>query len=252
MFENSRLKWKRADWHIQEINTGLEAFLQSGALKLVAVTEPNDMQVIKVVADPAPPTAAFALIIGDAVHNLRSALDHLTSEVGRSIGNGLKLHFPMHQTEINLKDLLDGPIFAKMEGRYPGFCDLILNRIKPFKHSDPCLWHIGHFDNIDKHNLIIPFINVSGFDGVCYHNSRSWNMGLHLAVHGNGVCRATADQAPDPYVITEQGRPTAELLFPGGKELRGFSVRSVLTKLAEETARTIDEFDRFFAAKAGP
>jgi hypothetical protein len=99
MFENSRLKWHRAQWHIREIDTGLQAFLQSGAIKLVAVTEPNDMQVMKVVVDPPAPTGEFALIIGDAFHNLRSALDHLTSEVARTVGRGIKLTFPAHETE---------------------------------------------------------------------------------------------------------------------------------------------------------
>jgi hypothetical protein len=148
--------------------------------------------------------------------------------------------------------LLNGKDFTKIEDRYPGFRNLILTRVRPFRHSDLCLWHVGHFDNIDKHNLIIPFINVSGFDGVCYHHSKSWNIGLSLEVHGNGVCRATADQAPDPYVITDQGRPKAEMIFPGGKELRGHSVRTVLAKLAEETSRVIDEFVRFFAPQASP
>jgi hypothetical protein len=243
MFLNSREKLVRAATHIEQIAKTFDDYLTGGLVHLQAVTEPGDMQIMKVIAE-GPPPRMLPLMIGDAFHNLRCSLDHLTSELLRTKDKVSKTTFPMHMKQGNLKDLLDkSPITAA----YPQIADVIMN-LEPYEKDEPGLWHIGHFDNIDKHNLILPTIVVSGVEGACFETDGCVNFGVSLFVEGTGECRGVGHESKTPFVITDPGRVRGALTFPAPGRLRGLNVVAVLAQLTELTHRAINKFDEFVGA----
>jgi hypothetical protein len=77
MFDSARLKIERADHHISDLERQLSAFTRQNLDASIRYGDDGTMITITVIAPPP----SLALVIGDAVHNLWSALDHLTWEV---------------------------------------------------------------------------------------------------------------------------------------------------------------------------
>src|SRR5690242_18623488 len=98
--------WKidRAKTHTAELHTALRGFFATDPQPYEVIEEINpqtgDKRAwVKVNSEPDP---RWALVIGDIIHNLRSALDLLYSQL--LIRNGLVAQksdfFPIHDTEI--------------------------------------------------------------------------------------------------------------------------------------------------------
>jgi hypothetical protein len=73
------LKIERAKEHIRDLDAAIGDFLRDEPYRLGA--KPHPVAEIKhttlYVAEVKPITSRLSLLIGDAIHNLRSALDHL-------------------------------------------------------------------------------------------------------------------------------------------------------------------------------
>jgi hypothetical protein len=109
--------------------------------------------------DTAPPAQEWGLRFGDAVHNLRSALDHAV--YGFAIdGAGVnpppgakKLSFPILDEEARWADT-----DPRLRSVAPDVVQAIRNA-QPFHQAVPAhdwLWVLAELDNIDKHRLIHP------------------------------------------------------------------------------------------------
>jgi hypothetical protein len=150
-----REKIKRADKHIKDFEAELRIFTDSKPYE-VAVdvdTDPAKPVVHILKANPTPPH--LMPIAGDAIHNLRSALDYLACELVRANRNipGPKIEFP----------ILDSPITtakhkarfaAKVEGMRDDVVDVIRS-IHPYQGGNNTLWRLHRLDIIDKHNTIL-------------------------------------------------------------------------------------------------
>src|ERR1035441_1200188 len=80
-FSSSRLKIERAEQHISDLQIQANAFAQANPHIIQIERHLHaDCDVIKI--EPAKPLPdRFMLILGDALHNLRTALDHAMHEV---------------------------------------------------------------------------------------------------------------------------------------------------------------------------
>jgi hypothetical protein len=75
MFESARLKLQRADYHISDLERQFAAFVAEKPHRFIVQSDPNTGSIgIRVRFVKEVPTA-LALVIGDAIHNLRASLD---------------------------------------------------------------------------------------------------------------------------------------------------------------------------------
>ncbi len=102
LFMSALLKVERAQQHIAALITIRDAFTQKPH-NLGFYNESQEMVVEVRLREPIP--TAFALTIGDAVHNLRTALDHATWElVGIDGGKqDRRLAFPSSRIKADYK-----------------------------------------------------------------------------------------------------------------------------------------------------
>jgi len=98
------------------------------------------------------------LMLGDAIHNLRSTLDHLARAlVIASCGT------PHNHTSFPICDTAEAyPGFSR--SKLPGLgkmCYEVLDRVQPYKggwgHN---LWQLHHLDIVDKHRLLLAIASV--------------------------------------------------------------------------------------------
>jgi len=163
---NSAQKVKRAEKHIDEFKAGLKVFMDSlpYSLRVDTETEFGEPVVHVLKADPIP--HELLTVLGDAIHNLRSALDHCAFALVRA-----NHCVPTKRVEF---PILEGPIVSKkdeatfmnkVEGMRKEVIDAIRG-IRPYKGGDDLLWRLHRLDIIDKHHMLVAaFGSITAIDG---------------------------------------------------------------------------------------
>lgn len=150
--DGTRLKLERAKDHLRDFEAATQRFFQTNPYEIVVQdnTHADQRQHVVVRADPLP--ASLSLILGDAIHNLRSALDHLIWQL--VIANGGKPNrntgFPIWDTKAKYK--------AGRPGNAQGISQSalkVLYGLKPYKGGNSPLWTLHQLDITDKHRLLL-------------------------------------------------------------------------------------------------
>ena len=147
-----RLKLDRAKSHLGDLVEAIKRFYETDpydeVIKDNPETQRREFRVTR--ADPLPDE--LALISGDVIHNLRSALDHLAWQL--IVANGGKPNqntaFPIWGSESKFKSSRPG--YAK--GASKQALDLLYG-LQPYKGGNDALWRIHQLDIVDKHRLLL-------------------------------------------------------------------------------------------------
>jgi hypothetical protein len=148
-------KIKRAKKHIADLDTVIKSFDNSKPHRIDTKDDPQTGQKVFYLAETAEIPIDVALIAGDALHNMRSALDHLTMQLHlagkfRPTIDVDKIEFPFWKDSAKYKAGFDGVI----KGSVKGVKDAI-DALKPYPGGNDDLWAIYHLDIIDKHRLLL-------------------------------------------------------------------------------------------------
>jgi hypothetical protein len=149
------LKLERAEHHVRNLEQTTRAFRESKPYSIGAKPhkEPRMKHTTLFVERLDPIPDDIPLIVGDAVHNLRSALDHLAWQL--VLANGEK---PTRDTYFPIQDpgKVDTAPFAlgKVRGMCEGAKELIC-KIQPGNTNDATLWNLHTLDIADKHHLVL-------------------------------------------------------------------------------------------------
>lgn len=145
-------KYERAQQHIRDLETCLIAFRNSIPYGIVEERDLESGDIIyrcsKVTALPAE----IALILGDALHNLRSTLDYLVYKMVERSGAT-----PDSRTGFPIFD--DAKGYASLKaGKIKGLGKLAIeaiDRLQPYKGGNSHLWVLHQLDIRDKHRLLL-------------------------------------------------------------------------------------------------
>lgn len=166
----------RAKLHIEAVAQPIQRWLQSDAYTLAEHFEPKTGDHVLEAKITKPLGQDWPLIIGDAVHNLRSALDHIAYQLaldsyqaqhpGEAIplGHQRRIMFPVVATSNDPKLSVDDFYAQVIKGqlRYvPPEAAAAIEALQPYKRSpsDPAgdpLWIVNELDAIDKHRKLHP------------------------------------------------------------------------------------------------
>jgi hypothetical protein len=145
-------KTERAKQHIADLERAVRAFRDSKPYEIGTERDPKTGYLIYQVvrADEAP--LQLSLIAGDAIQNLRTALDHLAHQLVLANGNmpTNQTYFPICKSAEEYK--AQSP--RKVKGMSQAAIDLI-NAANPYLGGNDLLWAIHSLNNIDKHNLLL-------------------------------------------------------------------------------------------------
>jgi hypothetical protein len=140
-FESSQIKIDRAKRHLQELTAEISSFFERGAISVVIeqaseyASVPNDMWAFTYrKAEDVPPT--WSAIIGDVLHNLRTSLDLIVSDVHRITGGKAKdrthVHYPFCRTKSDLPEMIRS---RRLSGIGRDFYDAI-EKTAPYKEGN--------------------------------------------------------------------------------------------------------------------
>jgi hypothetical protein len=247
-FNGANLKVERANRHIDELKAVIDEIGRTKPYS-PSITQQGQTWSLSL-GDLGSLGPTIPLIIGDAVHNLRAALDRLWGTLARSaepdkadIASVKFATFPFHETPKNVEDAVKK---GAVKVAFPQTEDLILNQIKPYRDSDgnSVLWSITKLDKIDKHNLIIPIITATRipllrvtspmghdiqFTDCTFANSQGSFIGMAI-----------------PLEMQQQGELALEIAFPQDNVLGGEPVFPTLLNMSEATTHTVNLFREAF------
>jgi hypothetical protein len=149
-----RTKIDRAKQHIRDAETTIRTFLDTKPYVVGTKRNPQTRELIYYLVSVRETPHELAAIAGDALQNLRSALDHLAYQlvfVGTN-GNGPfdHVYFPIFDDVVKYE--------AGKHGRVKGMrSDAIsaIDAVKPYRGGDDTLWRLHKLNNSDKHRLLL-------------------------------------------------------------------------------------------------
>jgi hypothetical protein len=247
-FYGVQAKIDRAGKHIEEIGSEIRAFRERQPYRIKIEGRDHRLQIVE------QPNPLWALIIGDAVHNMRSALDHLAWQLVEAGGgtSGWATQFPITPKA----ESLENEISRRVAGASSVAIEAI-RRTKPYQGGNDDLWTIHNLDIYDKHRLT--FVVTSRERGVRMRHGfgEVWAEVELLSadrrcdlkdgdVVFTGPIREEFESplGGGPIVATEF-RPTLEVAFAYGSIDQCFPVMEKLTQLVtsiEEVCRSFKPF----------
>jgi hypothetical protein len=152
------LKVERAKKHIRDLDITIRAFCDSEPYILGVQDEPDISHIAIHVESVEPVPSEVSVIIGDAIHNLRSSLDHLMWQLVEAGGGfpNTDTYFPISENDPEKGAQQYASAIGKGEiKKIPIGAEKVLRSIQPYVTGDSTLWHIHDLDRVDKHRLML-------------------------------------------------------------------------------------------------
>jgi hypothetical protein len=156
-----RLKLEWAQKHILELERTLSEFWKSYPYRVLVKDHTDEGEQLRswFLYDLSPVPITIPLLAGDALQNMRSALDHLIHQaIFKSSGSWPTkriIGFPIGK---NAAEYPPPNFGGKVEGLRQEGKD-ILERMKPYHGRNEALWRLHSLNNIDKHRVLITAYN---------------------------------------------------------------------------------------------
>jgi hypothetical protein len=146
-----RAKVERAKKHILEFESAKTAFLNAESHRVRPYKNPKTGEWQSRVESVSTIPPELPAIAGDAIHNLRSALDHLAHQLILANGRSPTIHsgFPILNTANNKAEFR-----RKVKGMSRAAVKAI-RLFKPYKRGNRSLWTLHRLDIADKHHLLL-------------------------------------------------------------------------------------------------
>lgn len=174
IYETARNKVAWANHHILEIESRID-----GLKKNLVVTAHVDANagcefIQCAFAEPTEFTFVdeLALRLGDAIHNLKCALDHAWFQtVTRLIptGDWRRAKFPVYPTPDGLKNAL---VKLEIDIPTPNFFKFLIGEIQPYDGGNFSIRPVHLLNRRDKHSLLIPVVHYSSIGDIYVKDQR--------------------------------------------------------------------------------
>jgi hypothetical protein len=240
MFRGARLKLDRSNKHIGELQTIIGS-LESHYVASVEVDQATGAKSIKY---ECPEFANFlteiALASGDAVHNLRSALDHAWVSAVDSLGlaNTRWTKFPFCKDSQSLDNVLS-------ERGIPSACPALLKwlrtDVKPYPGGNDLLCALHDVDILDKHKLLVPVLDCTGAIGLRLEDERGEVEASVMPRYGtNGIIYV--DFFPNVQ-IKDKGQVSVAVFFDKGTPLGTVPIPGIFDYLRSSVLKVITHLE---------
>jgi hypothetical protein len=263
--DGPRAKIQRAEKHIHCLQGEITRFHESDPYGVSVGVEAESGDRVWSVTKMTPPPQEFALVAGDAIHNLRSALDLVFCQL--VIANGKQVdgrdsypvcaspkEFGVAADQLGRKKRVSADALAAIRST------------RPHKAGNDAIWRLHRLDIADKHRELfivgaafrsfhLPALKIPGFPerhlplmakALSQAAFRPADRHFPLKV-GDSLFRVPAD--------LENYNPPKfnfEVAFGQGEIVEGVSVLECLGNLRSETEKVVEHFEQLVCPGASP
>ena len=235
--------------HIRDLNQLLKAFAESDFYS-VSVKEYRGSNCIALEIDKSGfDMTRCALIIGDALHNLKSALDILYYQTFEAVAPGKADHrtrFPIRNEREQLISGIDGGLKEKGlagDSRVALVVDLLLDIVKPYQAGNRPIWALHDLNILDKHQLLLPVFDVMRFTDFCFQDDKGNPFIYERPIFTEESCFHIKFGREGKFTTKDKGHAALAIVFNVGVPYQSQSVIQSLHEIAESVTRTIDAFE---------
>jgi len=256
--EGIRAKLNRANEQIYSLNLEIASFLSDNYRIASHCNVESRQYIFTAFGQPEVPPR-FSVLIGEIVHNLRSCMDHLVTQLavlGPGGGNPNVLEFPICRTPEKFEDSCKR---GKIKG-VPHIAATIIEELLPYRTSTPVdtssLLILHDLDRSDKHRLLVVVVAVvqmadrlaltaADRDVEIIGMSPPITPGLRPATAGTEVFKIFFSEKFDPNVQMK-GNFAFQVAFGQDGPLKDEPVIEVLGVLRDAVILSIQRFFRDF------
>ncbi len=247
LFREARLKIKRAKEHVNDLNRLFAEFSRRKTHEVFVEYDPDaGCDFLKVRATETLGDD-FVLILGDALHNLRTSLDFAMNEIEfRTIGERTPYtKFPASYTSRNsLINAVNGGLKEKAPKEV---IDCIVDIVQPYKGGrGHAIWGLHEIDIEDKHRLLIANTELQFIRGICIEDDAGMEhaIGDWLVVPGKVASYPITGNRN--VKVKDEGNVTYTVSFGHGMPFSGYGVIKVTRALVEEVESVLKEIEYWF------
>lgn len=235
-FHDAGLKMRRAEKHVSDLLSVLNHLSDSCSYTVTVHRDPEGGFDSYTVESEQEIPDEIALIIGDALHNTRAALDYALFDVCTSTDKFSK--FPIRRTRGELIAAINGSLRKRTT---ESIVNCITDVIQPYEGgAGDYLWHLHELNNIDKHKLLITKTRLDFVSGIRAVDETGEDVAVPawLVVQGKTA-------PPYHFVgyqnvrIVDKGKATSSIVFGQGMPLEGYSVSESLRVMLALVQSTI-------------
>jgi hypothetical protein len=139
--------------HIDDLDSACDAFIKTYPDRIERQHDTQTREFVFRMRQPPPMKVDISLMVGDALGNLRSALDHTANHLySGPIPSKKRIYFPIFETAPQYQA-------AVLAGEIQHFgkpLEDFLDGIKPYKGGNDLFWKLRELNNRDKHRLLLP------------------------------------------------------------------------------------------------
>jgi hypothetical protein len=264
----AKIEW--AEHHVGNLNLELASFFDAKPYEIVVEHDAQANQEIYKINIRAPIPRTIPLMVGDIVHNLRSAFDHLAFQLAGSKASD-RTAYPIASTAQNFKAIKK----AKIEGIAADALAHI-EATQPYHSGYEGIWSLHELNNFDKHrlpvvvmiaqqmagvkmpmpefmNTLLPSFNVQAFDVgyqaefTCAATFMKGGGKSHVSIQDGDVIATCSPISGLPHWVKmyPQIAFTCDVAFHEPAIVKGEAVLPFLAQLAQLAKGTIQTFAQF-------
>ena len=250
MFESAFRKVERAYTHIKRIEGAIVRLSQSNKADFMVNKDPDtDTQFIHYnIGNPIPPD--LPLILGDAIHNLRTALDHAMWEF-LGIPGGTQdpsASFPFSKTKIDYEAACKG-----IKTTFPNTEKFFISIEAYETGKGKYLYGLNRLNILDKHKILTPVVNLAEIEQIkiVYQNGKTWSHSFgKFPISPDGIARIPIGIPIDCIVqCYNNAKPTVEVEFGKVDVFEKFPLFETLIELYTVVKSTLFDFRDFVATR---
>jgi len=210
-FAAARLKVERANKHIADLGAIVSA-MPDAYVSTIEINEKLGQTIKYTPPDVKKIAADMSVIIGDALHNLRTAIDYAyLGAVEKHAASQFDSYtkFPAGKTREEVESRLKG---RKIDVLSPKLFNWIVATVKPYIVDGNCLVKLLHdLDVSDKHWLLIPLTRVATITDIIVEDEKGYiTTGNTYPINGDGPY--FLDFLPH-YKVKNKGKLTLDVVF---------------------------------------
>lgn len=245
LFMGARLKLDWASGHFNTLVAALDQFAQTRPYKFVVQHHPEiPSHHYKPYLTSAPPDS-LALILGDVVHNLRSALDHVAFALVKRarVEPHSQLVFPIRSSRKKVIEQIDS---GQLRLLGTDMCQLIIDDIEPYEGGNGAdLYTLHKLDNLDKHRELIPTMQLSRVHGISVRDEHGFvTREITLTASSEKLMAAGYYHIGGELEIVDPGTAVLHLFFNSSDIAHGGEVLSTLDRLCQAVDIVIEKLER--------
>lgn len=250
IFKTARLKIKRADEHIAEADRIITGF-RSPQLQIVTheIDPQTGNQSLHYNLKSSVTFDDLALVIGDAVHNLKTAIDHgwhiLLSAFAPALARSKHSKFPVESTtKQQLENRLRG---VEMDTINLALFRFVVEDLRPYgEGGNGAICTIHDLDIRDKHKLLLPLARVTAVVGAVLEDEAGKSTENAILGTMNEVLPITIP-FPAKFKVKNYGSLMFEVVLEQRSLVQFITASATLHHLREVTLGTVEAMEGFFA-----